>query len=173
MPLTEEERKKIYEEEKARIESQSKIKKGRKLKGCFTVIIVVFLFLLFIVIVSKISEKNQSTSEAPSPPQIAKIHLKIKDVKYEYGYFKVNGIAENIGNKEAFSPTITLRVYDDNGKTLLAEDVGWPAGHYLKNFTPGSSAAFQLSTSIPGEPPQVRWEVIVKDFLYEIDSKKK
>lgn len=166
MSLTEEERRKIYEEEKARIEAQKEIKKGKGRSGCLIVLAVLFgLFLLIIMFSRSKDEYNYKTTPSKTNP---KILLKINKVTYEHGYFKVVGVAENIGEASAFSPTINLEIYDSSGKTLLAQDSTWPAGHYLKKFAPGSSAAFEIIESVPGEPDRVRWQLSVKDYPYEV-----
>jgi hypothetical protein len=170
MPLTEEERRKIYEEEKARIEAREQIKEKRKKHGCFTIFIIVAILIFLLYILSLIGRKEQPLTPSGIEAKV-KIILKVKKVTYEYGYLKVFGIAENTGNKAAFSPTIKLQIYDESGNTLLAEDIVWPAGHYLKNFDPGSSAAFKMICSVPGEPSQIKYQLSIKDYPFEIQKK--
>jgi hypothetical protein len=167
MSLTEEERRRIYEEEKARIEAQSKIKQDKRTKGCL-VFFLIFLGIVILFIIIPFKSQKEPYLPSSSPPKLSKIYLKVKEAKYQYGYFTVHGIAENVGNNDIFSPTISMRVYGSDGTTILAEDLGWPAGHYLKKFEPGTKAAFRLSASVPGEPPRVKWEILVKDCPYDV-----
>lgn len=118
-------------------------------------------------------DPNAEHSSPPTPRQ-PKIELRLQNVEYEYGYFKVVGVARNVGTASAYSPTINLQVFDSKAsETLLAEDSAWPTGLWLKDMAPGASAAFELMARVPGEPSRVRWRVSMEDYPYEIIEKGK
>ncbi len=96
-----------------------------------------------------------------------KLIVSLKNRTYEHGYLKLGGTVENVGTGAAFSPAIRLEVYDSTGKTLLAKDTAYPAGQIMKNMTPGTSAAFESLTRIPGEPDEIRWSLNM-DYPYEL-----
>lgn len=106
---------------------------------------------------------------APTP---AKPNLKVvvQDTEYEYGYFKTVGTVENIGSAPAFSPEIVLSIYDNAGETLLAEDTAYPTGTFMSSLQPGSKAAFQHITLVPGEPNRVRWRVTIKNHPGTVET---
>jgi hypothetical protein len=105
-------------------------------------------------------------ASAPAPKHEAK--LLIHDhVTYEGGYVKITGKIENIGDRDVFSPIITLRVWDQHG-TLLAQDEGiYPAGQLFTHMHPGASAAFESMVHVPGEPSYVNWDVSVGKYQFE------
>lgn len=98
------------------------------------------------------------------PLDTPNIHVTVIKGAYERGFIKVHGVAENTGAKPAFSPAIQLQVYDATGDVLLATDTAHPTGTLLANMQPGQKAAFQHIMSVPGEPAQIRWKVVVKDY---------
>ena len=113
--------------------------------------------------------KQQTVSSNLPPKEIGpRLKIKIQKSTYEYGYLKVIGVVENVGEKPAFSPTINLRVYDSSLKTLLAEDTTWPAGHYAKDMNPGTSAAFECIESVPDEPEHIRYEVKIEKYDFDV-----
>ncbi len=109
----------------------------------------------------------RSSSQPSSRGSLAFVELTIQKCEYRRGFFEVVGVAKNTGTEGAFSPTIILRIYDDSGQTLLADDTAWPAGQYLSTMEPGTAAAFQMFTSVPGEPSSIRYTIEVKEFRYD------
>jgi hypothetical protein len=144
-------------------------KQGISLLG--KIVIGLFLLVLFSIFVSEIGKQpaqRLSSEQASTSTKLGpKFLIKVQKSTYEYGYLKVSGVVENVGDESGFSPTIKLKVYDSSSKTLLAEDATWPAGQYLKNMTPGISAAFEFIQSIPGEPPHIRYKVTIENYNYD------
>jgi hypothetical protein len=154
------------------------------MKKIFLIVICIGIFVYLISISERHKEKRPTEfseqkiwingkeqaihSTIPKRELGPKLKIKIQKSIYEYGYLKVIGVIENVGDKPAFSPTIKLKVYDSSLKTLLAEDTAWPAGHYLKSMDPGVSAAFQCIESIPGEPGHIRYEVMIEKYDFDV-----
>lgn len=115
---------------------------------------------------------SASRSESVPWKMGPKIRVTIQKTEYEQGYFKVVGVAENIGDKATFSPTLVLEIFEQNSRTLLAKDQAWPTGTLFKDMEPGSSAAFTHFVSVPGEPQNVRWRVTVSNFPSEVIKEK-
>jgi hypothetical protein len=116
-----------------------------------------------------------SPPAAVAQPKAAKLLIVVTRAtyeSYEYGYFTVSGKIDNVGEGEAFSPTIWVEVWDQRGKTLLAKSSTWPAAHYLRTMEPGSSAAFETTSSMPRGPSQYRWRVYVDKYAFEVKRKK-
>jgi len=172
MELSPEERRRIYEEEKAKLKSQGEAKKKPSAAkiGCFGCLGLIGLVVIMAVI-GRYAPTEDRTGKLPSPSTYraeGKILLTIKKTEYEYGYFKVWGIAENVGDKAVFSPTITLTVYSSDGNTVLAKSLSWPAGTYLHSMEPYQRAAFQDMTLVPGEPDYYRYELSVEGCSYDV-----
>jgi hypothetical protein len=95
----------------------------------------------------------------------ARVRVVITDASYHYGHLVLGGTVENVGDADA--PGLSIRIRVRLGGTLLAEDVTGPAGTMLNTLPPGSTAAFQSITRVPGEPSSVNYEVSVDRFPYE------
>lgn len=104
--LTPEEKQKIYLEEKARIEQQSRTQPAKKKSktGYVALFVVAFLAILFYIQRDKLSlwsdlgsSKSPSSSvSAPPPPPSANFNLKVnKFTTDDYGYFEVVGEIKN------------------------------------------------------------------------------
>jgi hypothetical protein len=138
--------------------------------------VVVLLVLAFRACgsVPQTSKRQAAPARVSSPPAQARLRLTVQRTEYDYGFFKLEGIAENIGDADAFSPTINLYIYDETGRTLLADDATWPVGQYLTRMPPGQSAAFQHIVSVPSGYGKIRWEIRVKEFPFEfVDARRK
>jgi hypothetical protein len=97
----------------------------------------------------------------------ARLRVVVTDASYHYAHLVLGGTVENVGDADAQNPSIKIRIR--TGDTLLAEDTAWPVGTMLNTLPPGSTAAFQSSTRVPGEPPlSITYEVSVDNFAYEI-----
>jgi len=83
----------------------------------------------------------------------------VEDKSYEYGFFEVTGVVENVGTAPVYSLALRLDIYSSSGETLLASDTTWPAGCLLEYFDPGEKAAFHFITHVPGEPKSIKWRV--------------
>lgn len=153
-------------------ESPRKAKK----KGCGCLVFIVIVVLVIIASVTSLNEPavptqtgtSSSTPTTKAPAIIEKVLIGSISAKYEYGMFKVVGVAANGGNTELFSPTIVLEVYDETGKVKLDEQYAWPAGWFLKNVKPGEQAAFEIIAMPAGKPDTIKWMLYVKDYPYEI-----
>jgi hypothetical protein len=118
-------------------------------------------------------------SSVPSPKSTttssgnARLRIVVDQESYSYGYVKVVGTVENIGESGAYSPSLKIRV--TKGGTLLAEDTTWPAGTRLKTLNPGDKVAFESMTRVPGEPPSagLTYELVASGFPYEIQYPKR
>lgn len=98
----------------------------------------------------------------------ARLRVVITDASYHYGHLVLRGTVENVGDAGAPNPSIRIRIRQ--GATLLAEDTAWPLGAMLNILPPGSTAAFESITRVPGEPPSsVTYEVSVDKFAHEIE----
>lgn len=107
MQLSDEERKKIYEEEKAKEEMIQKVDKKKKnqpiLIGCFAVIgiiIIVFAVVMFIM-----SSPSSKTTKAAPKTEIIKNEPKLELLTWKWGhtesesYIEVNGEVKNISGE--------------------------------------------------------------------------
>jgi hypothetical protein len=148
------------------------LRKRRIFIGLLSIIAGVVFLLAGASQIPKESEPSYTstpTSTATFSKQGPKILLTIQKATYDhYGWFEVIGVAENVGDEPAFSPTIVLDIWDRSGKTLLAQDLTWPAGQYLSKMAPGVSATFHHFTRIPGEPRSIKYEIYVKDYPYDV-----
>lgn len=135
-------------------------------------IVVGFFAILFIIALVSVMKEypaptptpTQSTSttspvsqtQAPEKPELPRLEIKLTESEYEYGFLKLVGTVKNNGTGPAFSPTVRVKIYKDEAKTvLLAEDVAYPAGTYLDKLEPGAEVAFETMTHVPGEPKHV------------------
>jgi len=107
------------------------------------------------------------TSVAPSSPA-PRLIVTIENIWFEHGYMNIFGKVENVGNAEAFSPTLKLDVYDETGNTLLASDSAWPAGHMLKAMAPGRAAVFEMMTRLPVHPRGIRYTLRIDRYPFEV-----
>lgn len=78
MPLTEEERRKIYEEEKARLEAREKLQSEKK-SGCFLSVVFIVLVLLAIIIV--VPYQRGKKERKIDPPQVDFTIAKEEDLR--------------------------------------------------------------------------------------------
>jgi hypothetical protein len=134
-------------------------------------ILLFFLVLLADIPKSKQTSRDPSFSLPASTSQTSKPKLKLTIEKLEMrssGFLELVGVAEHIGDAAAFSPTITLEIFDKTGKTLLVQDRAWPEGQLSQSMQPGTSAAFRHFVAIPGEPKQVQWRLFAKDIPFEV-----
>jgi hypothetical protein len=134
------------------------------------------------VVVSALSSRGTSAPRVSAPavpvPQpagpaaAAKLRVTVKSGALSHGYFKVSGTIENVGTAAAFSPSVTIEVYD--GKTLVGKDTAYATGHFLKNMAPGSSASFESMTRIAGgdSASSLRWSLNVDKYEAEIRGMK-
>ncbi len=113
---------------------------------------------------SQISQPEPPKSPPPELPKKKepKLEVKITSRKYEYGFFKVVGTVKNAGDAPAISPVVKVRIYDETGKVLLAEDIALIAGQFLSKMEPGVEAAFQSMTAVPGEPAQIKTQIVTE-----------
>ena len=100
MILTPEEKKKIYEEEKARAEAQEKIKKQKKGVGCGASFIIIFVFIIALVLgltyltapTTKTSTKTLSLTEnSPEYQRMVYDRFKIVTEDPDIDSIKVDG----------------------------------------------------------------------------------
>jgi hypothetical protein len=96
----------------------------------------------------------------------ARVRVVITDASYHYGHLVLGGTVENVGDADA--PGLTIRIRIRKGDTLLAEDTTGPAATMLHTLPPGSTAAFQAITRVPGEPSSVSYEVSVDRVAYDV-----
>lgn len=115
---------------------------------------------------------SSSLQSSLVPKMGPKILVTIQKAEYEGSYFRVVGVAQNIGDEAASSPTLVLEIYDEYHTTLLAKDRTRPAGTLSKAIAPWASAAFTHFVSVPGAPQNVRWRVSVSEYPYEIVKEK-
>lgn len=98
----------------------------------------------------------------------ARLRLVVEQESLGYGYLKLVGTVENIGESGAYSPRLKVRV--TKGGTLLAEDSTWPAGTVSKTLDPGDKAAFEFITRVPGGESSrgTSYELSAEKFPYEV-----
>jgi hypothetical protein len=147
------------------------------MKGCRTVLGVIFLvFLGAIVLGSLVSGPSYTrppdSTAPPSQPKPAPfIRVTVTRSVYEHGYLRVLGIAENTGTGAAYSPAIEVKVYNEKETVLLASDRSYPAGALARDFAPGARAAFEALTRVPGDPDEIMYRVGVPDFPGKVEMK--
>jgi hypothetical protein len=81
------------------------------------------------------------------------IKFEINKWGVQYGYLKVTGKVTNIGNAEAHSLKIRMRIIDTNG-VLLGEDTSYPVGYSL---SPGQSATIEFHCRISETGNKFYW----------------
>lgn len=171
--LTPEERRRIYEEEKARLEATRR-NKDRQITWTMWIVLGVAALLVTKACGSGTPRDRSGpvpTSQPANVPQArSEAFIRLKNVKatYSSGYLSVEGIAENTGKGDAFSPTIVVEVFANDGTTLLATDTTWPVGQMLSTMAPGVAAAFRVGTLVTGSPVDIRYELRVKDHPYHV-----
>jgi len=109
------------------------------------------------------SKPSSTTYQTP-----ARLRLVVEQESLGYGYLKLVGTVENIGESGAYSPRLKLRV--TKGDTLLAEDSTSPAGTVLKPLGPGDKAVFEFITRVPGGESSrgTSYELSAEKFAYEV-----
>jgi len=134
-----EERRKIYEEEKAKIESSKKeeIEKQQKARehlnkqkklGCFiitgiiVIIIAIYVLLNVMDFTSIEYSKGRSTKKTThiAKAEVIKVSSPIYKDRGEPG-FEYSGVVKNVGNKSVMYVKIYVYLYDSTGNLLSAE----------------------------------------------------
>jgi len=127
MTLTPEEREKIYEEEKVRIEAQEKAKddiekKKRNKYGIGCIVFVAIMAIMVIIIVIAISgDETDQSSQPMAPIEIAASALYSEydanevaaEAKYEGRILRVTGVIRSIGIEILGRPYIVLTSEDE------------------------------------------------------------
>jgi hypothetical protein len=94
----------------------------------------------------------------------------IRLTKYVYnsdaGWLEIEGTVRNDGDAAIFSPTIIGEAYDAN-KTLLGQSETQPAGQFLSNMAPGTSAGFHMLVIVHGGKPK-NGQVYTKDAPFDV-----
>lgn len=113
MALTSEEKKKIYEEEKARIEAQEKIKKQKKGIGCGTSFIIILVFMIVLVwVFTSITSSPRKSSSGPSTTFNMVVYN--KEMKaFEKILFKEGAFNAYYSNPSENYKSIKINVSDD------------------------------------------------------------
>jgi hypothetical protein len=114
------------------------------------------------------ANRTITPASAPTTKKPAFLRVTVEKTEYEHGYLTVIGTVENTGDRAAFSPSTQLEVLSEDGETVLATDNAYPAGSLLKQFEPGSKAAFKHMTSVPGDPNRIKWRVSIPKFEGEV-----
>ncbi len=184
MDLTPEERKRIYDEEKTRLEAQKQIQseqaqeRSRKKRNTWLIILGVLFALWAVGNVANHSSSQSgansgssaTTASSQSSQSVARKHLIIRLTKYEYndsaGWVEIEGTARNDGDASIFSPTIIGETYDANG-TLLGQSETHPAGQFLSNMAPGTSAGFSMLVMVHGGKIK-NGQVYTKDAPFDV-----
>ncbi len=170
--LSPEERQRIYEEEKARIEARRQLegsvpppspppKKGHPfLVGC----VVIVGALVVLSIIGSLSHQSSTTTypsgsssgsytssggySAASTTTLKVVVTRDEIVSYG-GFVKIEGTVQNLGPNDVYSPSIIGEVFGRD-RTLLGQDREWPAGQFLHTMAVGQSAAFSMLISLHG-----------------------
>ncbi|GAI75758.1 unnamed protein product, partial [marine sediment metagenome] len=127
MTLTPEEREKIYEEEKVRIEAQEKAKddiekKKRKKYGIGCIVVVAIILIIVIAgIIGTSNDENEQSSQSMVPIEITALALYSEydanevaaEAKYEDRILRVTGVIRSIGIEILGRPYIVLTSEDE------------------------------------------------------------
>jgi hypothetical protein len=116
---------------------------------------------------------SPSTSTAGTSAAQPNLFVRVEKDTYDHGYLKLVGTVVNRGSGGAYSPTITVTVYDSSGVTLLASDTARPAGQFMKVMEPGASAAFQTFSAVPGQPARIQYRVSVEKYPFDVELPRK
>ncbi len=157
MSLTPEERHRIYEEEKARLEAQKKLRANARHSPLKTFAVILVVITVLVVVASQAGKHPPSaTSSSISTGESQQQHkskLLIRLTKYQYNDFahwiEVEGTVKNVGESQVFSPEIIGEAYSKDG-TLLGQSSAWPEGQMLSKMAPGVSAGFSMLIPVKG-----------------------
>ena len=167
--LTPEERQRIYEEEKARIEARTEIEGDKKKKsshsGClvlFGLVVILMIVAYFNMDFSGRSPSAPVNSTAPAAPQVTTPPLTVVTNKYsvgEYGYYEVVGEVQNKSSKTFYFVEVKAEFLNAAGAVVGTDMTYACAEDYI---LPGGKKSFKMMGENQSDYKRVR--VFIDDY---------